>query len=94
MVKRLREYYLTRSEAIDYPRIVYGAVWCMTKWKVLRVRVLSASSNLKGNHKFNAYKCEKTSNVRLRKTDLDIYFERVNSRFIFRIQGCLGDAWL
>jgi hypothetical protein len=82
VVKKIKgEYYLTRSEAIDYLRIVYGAVWCMTKWESTGVRVsYQLSSNLKGNHKFNAYKCEKTSNVRLRKTDLDIYFRgRVDS---------------
>jgi len=82
VVKKIKgEYYLTRSEAIDYLRIVYGAVWCMTKWERSGVRVsYQLISNRKGTHKFNAYKCDKTSNVRLRKTDLDIYFQgRVNS---------------
>jgi hypothetical protein len=76
VVKKIKgEYFLTRSEAIDYLRIVYGAVWCMTKWERSGVRVsYQLTSNCKGTHKFNAYKCDKTSNVRLRKTDLDIYF--------------------
>jgi len=47
----------------------------MTRWENRIIRITFAKSDgIRGNAKFEAYKCSKSKIVRLRKLDLDNYF--------------------
>jgi hypothetical protein len=76
MVRKIKdEYYLNRSETIDYLTTAYRLKWCMTRWESGRVRITyEKTDGQRGNAKFDAYKCNKSSIVRLRKLDMDKYF--------------------
>ena len=76
MVRKINEeYFLNRTEAIEYLTHAYHLKWCMTRWENRIIRITFAKSDgLRGNAKFEAYKCAKSKIVRLRKLDLDNYF--------------------
>ena len=76
MVERINnEYYLNRSESIEYLTRAYDLKWCMTRWANGAIRITFEKTNgSRGNAKFEAYKCPKSKIVRLRKFELDSYF--------------------
>lgn len=76
MVRKIKdEYYLNRSETIDYLTSAYKLKWCMTRWENGKIRItFEGSDRQRGNVKFDAYKCSKSNIVRLRKFDMDRYF--------------------
>ena len=78
MVRKIgNEYYLNRTESIDYLTHAYGLKWCMTRWERGSIRITYEKHNgYRGNTKFDVYKCPKSNIVRLRKFDLDSYFLR------------------
>ena len=48
----------------------------MTKWEGGKIRIsYQLSDNSRGSQKFPAYKCPKTKIVRLRKFELDRFFD-------------------
>ena len=70
------EYFLNRSECIDYLSHAYDLKWCMTRWENGLIRISFEKTNgYRGNSKFSAYKCRKSKIVRLRKVELDEYFQ-------------------
>ncbi len=69
------EYFLNREEVIDYLIYAFELKWCMTKWERGQIRIsYQLSDNSRGSQKFSAYKCPKTEIVRLRKLELDSFF--------------------
>ena len=76
MVRKIdNEYYLNRTESIDYLTHAYELKWCMTRWEEGVIRITYEKNNgIRGNMKFDAYKCPKSKIVRLRKFELDKYF--------------------
>ena len=75
MVRKINdEYFLNRTEAIEYLSRAYQLKWCMTRWEKRIIRITYAGSDgVRGNAKFEAYKCPKSKTLSLRKFDLDTY---------------------
>jgi len=47
----------------------------MTRWENGKIRItFENNKGIRGNAKFEAYKCRKSKLVRLRKLELDTYF--------------------
>ena len=78
MVRKFNnEYYLNRTESIDYLTHAYELKWCMTRWESGMIRITyEKSDGVRGNAKFVSYKCPQSNTVRLRKVELDYYFMR------------------
>ena len=69
------EYFLNRTETIDYLISAYQLKYCMTRCENGKIRItFENSKGTRGNAKFEAYKCRKSKLVRLRKLELDAYF--------------------
>ena len=78
MVKKIKgEYFLNRTETIEYLMTAYQLKWCNTKW--VDGLVVISSEDMKGVRsrvKVPAYKSKKSSTVRFRKKELDYEFLR------------------
>ena len=70
------EYFLNREEVIDYLLYAFQVRWCMTKWEGGKIRITyQLTDSSRGTKKFPAYICPKTKIVRLRKYELDSFFD-------------------
>ncbi len=78
MVRKIKgEYFLNRTETIEYLMSAYSLKWCNTKWVDGLIAI--SFEDEKGNRsriKIQAYKCKKSSTVRFRKKELDFEFVR------------------
>lgn len=78
MVKKIKgEYFLNRTESIEYLISAYQLKWCNTKW--VDGLVVISSEDVKGVRsriKVSAYKTNNSSTVKFRKKELDYEFLR------------------
>ena len=78
MVRKLKgEYFLNRTETIEYLMSAYQLKWCNTKWVDGLVVISSEDTKgIRSRIKVSAYKSKCSSTVRFRKKELDYEFLR------------------
>lgn len=74
MVKKVNGiFYLSRDECVEYLMKAYQLRWCLTSWQNGKIKISYETSNLTRNHFLVfAYKINKTRQVQISKTELDL----------------------
>ena len=79
MVKKISgEYFLNRSEVIDYLLCAYNLKWCNTKWNSKFVEISFANNqDIRSRISVPAYKMCESKIVHLRKRQIDLEMLRI-----------------